>query len=131
MQPGQVLEVKKRVTGNYNRSVFEEIRNLDEIDVLIRRHFPDCSTAEQNYGLDILAQFKTTRTNYVADERFSLVLDDTDFGHSVGEVELQAEDATLAHQDIDLFLQKYSWFCQQGSVEGKLSAYLRLHESKK
>lgn len=54
------------------------------------------------------------------------MLDQTDFGHSVGEVELEAEDAEKAHLDIDAFLARYSWFCQPGPVEGKLSAYFRL-----
>lgn len=64
------------------------------------------------------------------------MLDQTDFGHSVGEVEVEvevrddadkAEQAEQAHKDIDAFLAKYSWFCQPRPVEGKLSAYFRLN----
>lgn len=83
------------------------------------------------------------------------MLDQTDFGHSVGEVEVEvkveaevegkeggndakkveaeaekeAEQAERAHRDIDAFLAKYEWFFGQrgrGPVEGKLSAYERL-----
>lgn len=39
---------------------------------------------------------------------------------------MEAEDAEKAHGEIDKFLEKYSWFCQPGPVEGKLSACFRL-----
>ena len=98
---------------------------------MVQQHLPDRAIQEKSLGLDILAQFITTRQCYVADDRFSLMLDETNFGHSVGEVELEVEDSSLAHRDIDAFLKKYSWFCCGGPVEGKLSAYLKLQANVK
>jgi hypothetical protein len=61
-----------------------------------------------------------------------LVLDETDFGHMVGEVELEVEEdqAEKAREEIDAFLEMYRWFCGGGDrdgepVEGKLEAYFR------
>ncbi|KAI9846088.1 MAG: hypothetical protein M1837_004344 [Sclerophora amabilis] len=141
----KALEAKKRITGDYTRSTFEEITDGDTIRALIRQYLPQqqqqrssssassssCLEQQQQShvgGLDVMARFTTSRQLFVADDRFSIMLDRTDFGHSVGEVELEAEDAGSAHREIDAFLRKYSWFCEGGGpVEGKLSAYFRLH----
>lgn len=139
----QTIEAKKRISGTYNRSTFDELTDLNAIRAQILHYLPPNTSNNSNininapnFGLDILAQLTTTRQIYVADERFTLVLDQTDFGHSVGEVEVEvevgddaekAEKAEQAHKDIDAFLAKYSWFCQPGPVEGKLSAYFRLN----
>lgn len=126
----QTFEAKNRLAGTYNRSTFDELTDPKAIRAQIQRYLPDARVEKENFGLDIFAQLVTTRQVYVADERFTVVLDQTDFGHSVGEVELEAEDAEKAHRDIDAFLKKYSWFCESGSVEGKLSAYFRLRGDK-
>lgn len=66
------------------------------------------------------------------------MLDVTDFGHAVGEVELLAEDAERAHEEIAGFVEGYGWFFGGGGgggggegggqkrekPRGKLSAYL-------
>lgn len=127
----QTIEAKKRISGTYNRSTFDELTDLSVIRNQILHHLPNTPITNPNFGLDILARLVTTRQTYIADERFTLVLDQTDFGHSVGEIEIEveaddAEKAEEAHRDIDKFLARYSWFCQPGPVEGKLSAYFRV-----
>lgn len=53
-----------------------------------------------------------------------MVLDTTDFGHRVGEVEMMAEDADNAHANIDAFLKEYAWFFDTTTQpKGKLTAY--------
>jgi thiamine-triphosphatase len=41
------------------------------------------------------------------------MLDATDFGHWIGEVELLACDEQRAHLDIDAFMRRYAWFFTQ------------------
>ena len=60
----------------------------------------------------------------MADHKFTAVLDETDFGHSVGEVEILADDAKQAHADSDTFLNHYAWFFDCSKPKGKLAAYL-------
>jgi hypothetical protein len=50
-------------------------------------------------------------------------LDETSFGHSVGEVELMHDNAAEAHREIDAFLDKYSWFFGKDAPKGKLTAF--------
>ena len=120
------LEAKVRVSGDFNRSTLEETRDIKRICDLVRHHVPHFSEDSENLGLEILAKFATSRLEFRADNRFAIMLDHTDFGHSVGEVELMAEDEEMAHRDIDAFLARYSWFFEKGKPEGKLAACFRI-----
>jgi thiamine-triphosphatase len=120
------------MSGTYIRSTFSEITNPIIILAQIQHYLSHTRIEKEKFsGLDILVQLVTTREVYVADEQFTVVLDRTDFGHSVGEVELEAADAEKAHGDIDKFLKRYAWFCEMGAVEGKLKAYFRLQGGEK
>ena len=121
------LEAKIRVSGDFNRSTFEETTDQTLIRDLVRRHVPQYNEEKANLGLDILAKFMTMRQAFRADGKFGIVLDHTDFGHSVGEVELMAEDEETAHGDIDTFMARYPWFFEKGRAEGKLAAYIRIY----
>ena len=90
---------------------------------MVRKHVPECLGPENNFGLDMLCKFDTVRDSFLADGKFTVVLDHTDFGHQVGEVELMAEDAEKAHADIDAFLKEYAWFFDTTNPKGKLTAY--------
>lgn len=70
-----------------------------------------------------MAGFETHRLTLLADGKFTVVLDFTDFGHVVGEVELMAEDAERAHGDVEAFLKEYAWFFDTVNPKGKLTAY--------
>ncbi|KAL8764672.1 MAG: hypothetical protein Q9203_006956 [Teloschistes exilis] len=128
-----VMEAKLRIKGDHTRSTFDEITDGESICNLIRRHFPNfphLKRGANDVGLDSLAHFTTTRRSFLAANKFTVVLDETDFGHSVGEVELMAEDEAEAHGQIDGFMQHHSSFFDCGRGEGdeseeKLAAYLK------
>ncbi|KAL8644516.1 MAG: hypothetical protein Q9210_007214, partial [Variospora velana] len=100
-----ILEAKVRISGDFARSTFDEITDPHTIAGLIRPHLPQFSAEKQHCGLEVLAEFMTTRQDFRADGKFAVVLDCTDFGHSVGEVELMAEDEGAAHREIENFME--------------------------
>lgn len=126
----------------YNRTAFEEIRCPKQIQSLISSYIPNTPDSNRNFGLDVSCHFVTTRETYLVDGKFSVMLDQTSFGHATGEVEVEVEldvDATggkekelaieKAHADIGEFLDRYSWFFRAGGKEepkGKLSAYFEM-----
>ena len=116
-------EAKKRIAGNYTWSTFEEIADTNRIHTLVKQHFPNAPGVEANFGLGILCRFETTRQEFLADDKFTVALDRTNFGHSVGEVEIMAEDDSNAQEEIDSFLTRYSWFFNTEKPKGKLTAY--------
>lgn len=127
-----LVEAKVRVNGHYHRSTFDETTDGERIHELIQPHFPNLKPGAMGFGLDILAQFATLRRSFLANNKFTVVLDEADFDHSVGEVELMAEDEAEAHEQIDRFMQEHSRFFGMppfgmGDTKpaGKLSAYLQ------
>ncbi len=109
--------------GSRLRSTFEETKDPNKILNMVHKIVPGYLGSCNNFGLDELCRFKTSRYSFLADNKFTVVLDNTDFGHQVGEVELLAEDADKAHRDIDAFLMKYAWFFDTTKPKGKLTAY--------
>ncbi|MCJ1261880.1 hypothetical protein MMC22_001749 [Lobaria immixta] len=124
--------------STYLRSTFIELNSLASIHRLIRTNFgPNVPGPEQNFGLEVLCDFRTDREHATVDDDFAVVLDRTCFGHAVGEVELIAggactgmngDDPAEGHQRIDDFMRKYAWFFGGGGrggkkIKGKLSAY--------
>ncbi|KAL9027703.1 MAG: hypothetical protein Q9196_003818 [Gyalolechia fulgens] len=124
-----ILEAKVRVSGDFARSTFHEVTDGKIIADLIRPHFPQFSEEREHCGVGLLAEFMTTRQKFHADGKFAIMLDSTDFGHSVGEVELMAEDEGKAHREIDAFMRQYPWFFRRSRCEGKLAVYLRIHRA--
>ncbi|KAF3933690.1 Thiamine-triphosphatase [Dactylella cylindrospora] len=112
------------------RDVKTALRGLG-INVPIRRSQvsgPNADLIFETFGLMPLMQFATARRLYRVDERFSVVLDTTDFGHSVGEVGFAArnEDEERSDGEIEEFMRRYEWFFGEGSgkgVKGKRGAY--------
>ena len=86
-----------------------------------------------NFGLRPIADFTTTRDTFLSDARFRVVLDETCFGHRVGEVEVEVEVPAAAaggeekqvQREIDGFMERYAWFflVEKAKVKGKLTAY--------
>ncbi|KJZ75268.1 hypothetical protein HIM_05462 [Hirsutella minnesotensis 3608] len=130
-------EAKVRVSGDYTKSAFKELTGVDAISALLRATFPGTELATDGPtggGLQWheSARLGTLRTTYRVDHRFSVVVDKTDFGHCVGEVELEEpagemlENTELVRQmekGIDEFMARYAWAFPRGNVVGKLSAY--------
>ncbi|KAL8713103.1 MAG: hypothetical protein Q9225_006823 [Loekoesia sp. 1 TL-2023] len=123
------LEAKVRISGDFARSTFDEVTDRKVIADLIRPHLPQFNEEKEHFGLEVLADFATMRQEFRADDKFVIALDCTDFGHSVGEVELMAVDEGTAHQEIDAFMAQYPWFFKKGKAEGKLAAYFRAHSN--
>ncbi|KAA6408643.1 MAG: hypothetical protein FRX48_07725 [Lasallia pustulata] len=116
-------QAKQSIQGTFTRSTFAETNDPKEIRDLIIKHLPQSAEAEDGFRLPELCRFKTSRENYLADGKFNIALDKTNFGHAVGEVELMAEDAPRAHKEIEDFMEHYSWFFGREPPKGKLTAY--------
>ena len=116
-------QAKQRVSGTYTRSTFQEFSDPEIIHRMIRKYFPDSPGPEQNFGLNTLCCFRTCRETAIADEKFTVVLDKTNFGHTVGEVEMLSEEAENSHAEITAFMEKYSWFFDRQRPKGKVTAY--------
>lgn len=132
-------QAKIRRGADYTNSQFGELSDPEDIAWLIRKFNSNASTSSKDFGLESVAQYTTLRDAWKADDKFEIVLDTTDFGHCVGEVELQhmteidgdraspiAMRQALGKEmdcQIEAFMQHYSWAFPSGKPVGKLSAY--------
>ncbi|KIX06955.1 uncharacterized protein Z518_04931 [Rhinocladiella mackenziei CBS 650.93] len=125
---------KVRRGGTYTNSQFEESSDLETISTHIRALTGLDIPASQSFGLSRIASLTTFRQGWIADEEFKIVFDRTDFGHQVGEVELEKEVIEPNEQEIRKilekmdheiadFLRRYNWAFSEGEPVGKLSAY--------
>ena len=139
-------EAKVKVGGDYINSQFQEVRGPKAVDAAIssclqgyRRspvkrplHLPSAFDAS---NIGPVAEFVTTRDSWTVDDEYTIVIDSTDFGHIVGEVELEydhpdhlLEDAKnvflkQANEKIASFMRHYAWAFPPGECKGKLTAY--------
>lgn len=143
---GDQWEAKVRVGGDFTNSAFEEITDVDNISSLLNRHVPgtklDAIRGPQGGELEAVARFVSHRKKFLVDYKFTVILDTTNFGHVVGEVELEryVEDvgrdldkaSMIAEMDreIDDFMKRYVWAFPSGKPVGKLSAYFALKASR-
>ena len=124
-----VWEAKQRRAGDFIRSSFYETNDIDEIRELVHKYSTsesaNVSKPSNNFGLNTICRYLTTRENWSADSDFAIMLDTTDFGHAVGEVELQAGDEKAAMDRIDDFMERYKWFFgnDKSKPKGKMTAY--------
>ena len=130
-------QAKIRIAGDFQNSKFEEIQGRDQISKLLQDLHISNPPGGADFGLLPIAEFTSMRNTWQADEKFTIVIDRTNFGHTVGEVELQCqvdgqsqakekEELTQRmDQEIDSFMQKYAWAFPKGKVIGKLSAYFQ------
>jgi thiamine-triphosphatase len=141
-------EAKIKKGGDFINSMFEELSGPD----LVRRCVQDVTRKEGSekdfFGLDAIATLSTVRQSWIADGEFKIVFDAMNFGHTVGEVELQEEfhslttvNASKDHQirekmtemdkRIEVFMNRYHWAFRPGVPKGKLMAYFELQEAGK
>lgn len=160
-QRGTGWQAKIRQGGDYTNSQFQELSCPDDIGRMIKSYNIQYSPllaggSDKTFGLKSMAQFTTIREAWRADKEFKIVLDRTDFGHAVGEVELELEleevernntdnndeneklwaaerqgMTTRMDRQIETFMQDYSWAFPDGKVVGKLSAYFEFKIKKK
>jgi thiamine-triphosphatase len=127
-------EMKLRRGGTYANSRFEESSDLDIICAHVKSLTGLEGGASKSFGLNHLATLSTLRHSWIADNEYKVVLDQTDFGHVVGEVELEADvrvpdeaEAQTVMQEMDdkiaEFLRHYTWAFSNDKPVGKLSAY--------
>ncbi|KAB8231211.1 CYTH-like domain-containing protein [Aspergillus alliaceus] len=126
--------------GDYHNSKFEELSNPMDISQYLAELTGIRHNERNNFGLMQMAAFSTLRESWVADQDFTVVQDVTDFGHTVGEVELECRvegegspglateryrAAKMAEMDerITTFMKRYSWAFCAGVPKGKLTAY--------
>ncbi|KAK4241985.1 CYTH-like domain-containing protein [Achaetomium macrosporum] len=135
-------QAKVKRGGDFVNSRFEELRGVQEIRDCIRSILGGGISLKQegeNFGLERLAEFVTTREAWLVDGEFKVVRDRMDFGHEVGEVELQVEvpvgDAeeekgVLIMEEMDRrieeFMKNYAWAWECGEAVGKLTAYFEM-----
>lgn len=127
--------------GSFSNSQFEEFTKPADIARMIQKRMNDgvVASADGDFGLAQIARFTTYRDMWKVDEKFDVVFDRTDFGHVVGEVELESsiqvdeddekalaqKQAVIAKMDgeIEALMKKYSWAFPAEKPVGKLSAY--------
>ncbi|RAL15892.1 thiamine-triphosphatase [Aspergillus homomorphus CBS 101889] len=135
-------EAKIKDGGDFQNSRFVELRDSKEISyhlkLLTGIKQPECN----NFGLQKLAIFTTSRRSWIANEEFEIVQDIMDFdNHMVGEVELKhtvalnpeshrtiEQERELKLNEMDLrikdFMNHYAWAFHVGRPKGKLAAFL-------
>jgi len=130
-----VWQSKIRQAGDYNNSQFHESTDVVEIQRQVDSIIKQSAPASENFGLPVTADLITHRETWKANDRFKIVLDRTDFGHTVGEVELEesvpADVNTKLHgakmdADVVAFMKTYQWAFDTSPAVGKLTAYFDL-----
>ncbi|KAE8353773.1 CYTH-like domain-containing protein [Aspergillus coremiiformis] len=133
-------QAKVRIGGDYNNSKFEELSTPLDISHYLEKLTGLKNYERNNFGLTQMASFSTLRESWLADKDFAIVQDVTDFGHRVGEVELECRIDHIGGLDSDVersrvlkmaemdqriavFMQRYSWAFGNGEAKGKLTAY--------
>jgi len=128
-------EAKVRRGGDFIKSAFRELHGLEEVRGLVQQHGLELNASEENPGLDVWARFVTKRQQWKVNEQFLVVLDEADFGHVVGEVEMVQDSVEEEHvgseesiirrldEQIEEFMHLHTWAFPSGEVQGKLTAY--------
>lgn len=133
-------EAKVRVGGDFINSAFREITDAHEISAVLGALVPgselDADHGPRGGRVRTMARFVTDRTGYLIDGKFTVVIDVTDFGHTVGEVELERNADGALHEgggkapaiaamdeEIDGFMMRFLWAFPAGKPVGKLTAY--------
>jgi len=128
--------------------MFEELSGPDLVRRCVQAVTGEEASEKHCFGLDAIATLSTVRKSWIADGEFKIVFDAMDFGHTVGEVELEEEfhfsptaNASKDHQirekmtemdkKIEEFMNRYHWAFRLGAPKGKLMAYFELQEAGK
>ncbi|KAK3903281.1 CYTH-like domain-containing protein [Staphylotrichum tortipilum] len=134
-------EAKLKRGGDFVKSRFEELRGEEEIARCIQGVLGAAGKGE-NFGLGKMAEFVTTREAWVVDGEFKVVRDRMDFGHEVGEVELEGEfwegegvEKGVVMEEMDRrvgeFMERYKWAWEVEGAVGKLTAYFEMVEGRR
>lgn len=129
-----------------NDSRFEELSSIEDIAAYIKRTTGIDEGEVTNFGLQPTATFSTPRETWVADDELHVVLDTMDFGHQVGEVELQKtlagdngsaptekrkeQETQVVDDRIVDFMKTYAWAFSPEEPKAKLAAYFERQRSR-
>jgi len=135
-------QAKIRHGGNFINSSFQELSGREAVTTMIQKYFPKAQLhASGASGISEIARFTTYREAWRANDKFDIVIDRTDFGHVVGEVELTQElegESGQALEDgekertskkldceIEEFMRYHAWAFPTEEPVGKLSVMKR------
>lgn len=134
-----IWQAKIRKGGDYTNSRFEELVGAGDVGDCVKRLLGIRDLGTEFFGLTPTASFTTVRQSWIADGEFHIIVDTMDFGHEVGEIELERTVAGVggevpsevwkqkALQEMDerisAFMMRYSWAFTSGKPTGKLTAY--------
>lgn len=82
-------QAKVKKGGDRINSSFAEIHDHDTILTLLHHEFPLLAGVKRIEDLSILARITCMRETWRINKKLNVVIDQTDFGHVVGEVELE------------------------------------------
>lgn len=143
-------EMKVKTGGDFINSSFQEISGTEKIEQALIKYLSTpflsisktkCSStggrdALGTLGLASFAEITTTRQAWTAqsdsNDSLQIVVDTTDFGHKVGEVELAWDGVDIGAQDtsrlkmdliISEFMNHHKWAFPDGKCKAKLTAY--------
>lgn len=127
-------ESKIRQAGDFGNSSFREVTDHEEISRNVTMITGMDRPAESNFGLSVVADITTFRESWKVNERFKIVVDTTDWGHVVGEVELEDEiesaskeemqrQCKIMDREVEEFMERYRWAFIMKPAIGKLTAY--------
>ena len=143
-QRNGLWEAKVRRGGDLTNSMFEEVAGTEPVRRCVMDVIGKESCEKDYFGLGSIAALSTIRQSWIADNEFKIVFDTMNFGHTVGEVELQEEvqftataNSPIEQQKrekmkemdrrIEVYMDRYSWAFHLGVPKGKLTAYFELH----
>ncbi|KAK6346548.1 hypothetical protein TWF696_006672 [Orbilia brochopaga] len=126
-------QIKRLKSGIHEKATYEEFEGYQSL-INLMRHSGLKEWKDLNAGDTILqkiADFKTERKSYTVNDKFKVVLDSTNFGHEVGEVELKGVNYERCGREVDEFMAEHQWFFDRaGPVKGKLKAYWEIFPRK-
>jgi thiamine-triphosphatase len=138
--PVTFWQAKIRRAGNYTNSAFVEVEGHEEVLAAIKERVPRLQDIANVNELPVMAHIVSQREIWEVDHKFTVAIDSTDFGHIIGEVELEVQDLEIGDkndqaeslklqkmdEEIAAFMKRYFWaFPVDGKVVGKLSAYFK------
>ncbi|KAF3905293.1 Thiamine-triphosphatase [Orbilia brochopaga] len=119
-------QIKRLISGTHEKAAYEEFDGYRSLVKIMHdlglKEWKDMDAGK--LSLHKVADFRTERKSYIVNENFNVVLDSTDFGHSVGEVELKGEDYKQCGKEIDELMAEHRWFFNiTRPAKSKLAAY--------
>ncbi|KAJ3235227.1 hypothetical protein HDU78_005298 [Chytriomyces hyalinus] len=120
----------------YQNASFAEVYNPRNIKFHIESvldPLPPSCNEENNFGLDVLCDITTHRSEYLVDKEFNIMIDTTPIG-VFGEVELVASEESQVpglEKKLEEFMDRNCWFFYavkgpDEKVRGKLDAYFEV-----